>query len=331
MVIYNSNYKKNNFFNLYLSISYYVYIVLKNVLFTFILLLSLFLLIYSKKNNGIANCVRESTLFVTYPYIAITNVFNDLSDSITNNINNFLNIEKINKQLIEQNLKLKLQLFNLKILKEENYKLKEMLNVVSTENKQNYSIEKINIITNTSFTSKIEIKSNEKMKNNDLVIDKDGNLVGKIINVNDEKATILLITDHSFRIPAILEKSMTKVIVGGTFTDFLDINYFSGEKFNILDNEMIFTSNDGDIAQAGIPIGTVFKKNDKIKVKIFSNLNKLDYVIILHKKENISENLINNDIENKKIFINKDNEKQIINNKYNTQIKESIKKELNDI
>lgn len=331
MVIYNSNYKKNNFFNLYLSISYYVYIILKNVLFTFILLLSLFLLIYSKKNNDIANFVRETTISITYPYMAITNVFNDLSNSITNNINNFLNIKTINSQLIEQNLKLKLQLFKLKILEEENYKLKEILNIVSTENEQDYSIEKINIITNTSFTSKIEIRSNEKMKNNDLVIDKDGNLIGKVINVNNEKATVLLITDHSFKIPAILEKSMTKVIVNGSFTDFLDINYFSGEKFNIVDKEMVFTSDDGNIAQAGIPIGTVFKENNKVRVKIFSNLNKLDYVIILHKKENTFDNPINNDIENKKIFINKNNTEQIINNKYNTQIKESIRKELNDI
>ena len=336
MVIYNNNYNKNNFFNLYLSISYYVYILLKNILFTVIITLSLVLLIYSKKNNNIDSFVRNKLSIVLYPYVSVTNLFNVLSTYINNAITNFRNISDINDNLKKQNFKLQLELFNFELVKEENKKLKEILNVVSTKNKLDYSISKINIISNTSFTSKVEIDSNNKMKINDLVIDKNGNLIGKIINIDNNKATVLLINDSNFKIPAILEKSMTKVIVSGNYSDILDINYFLGEKFNILENEKVYTSDDGDTIQSGILIGNIIKtKDDNVKVRISTDINKIDYVIVLHKIEEIDNtinNIINNDIENKKIIIDEEDNKENKNkNIYNTTIDDSLKKELKDI
>lgn len=331
MVIYNNNYNKSNFFNLYLSISYYVYILLKNILFTFVLLLSLILLVYSKNNKNIENYTKNRILTITYPYAEIINIFDNISSGLTNSFNNFKNIKQINKDLIKQNFELQTKNFKLKILEDENKELKKLLNVLSTKNEIDYSLEKINIINQTSFSNRIEIKSNNKMKNNDLVIDEFGNLVGKVINVNAKSATILLLTDKDFKIPAILEKSMTKVIIGGNLSNMLDINYFLGEKFNILEGENAYTSDDGNISQSGILIGKVSKdKNNIIKVDIGTKLDRINYVIILHNNTYIDENLINNDIENKKILNDTKQEESIIKD-YNTVIDENLKKKLNDI
>ena len=329
MTVYNYN-DNRSFSDLYLSISYYIYIFLKNILFTVIFISSFFALVFLKNNKDVENLVRDKILYVTYPYMAVRNVFEYVFHNIDNYLVHFRDVDIINKNLVKQNFDLKTKLFGVENLEKDNQELKNILNIVLKQDKSNYTLAKINIISNSSFVSKIETKSNPLIKNNDLVVDDSGNLVGKIINSDSKKSDILLAVDPNFKIGAILADSMNKVILSGNGSNLMDINYFLGQDFNIVDGERVITSNDANVNQAGINIGIIKKIDGKFFVELTSNLTKLDYVVILHKKE---IDIIKQYIDFKVYDILKDTEKEeSINNKlYNTTVDDSIRKELNDI
>ena len=329
MTVYNYN-DNRSFSDLYLSISYYIYIFLKNILFTVIFVFSFFALVFLKNNKDVEDLVRDKILYVTYPYMAVRNVFEYVFHNIDNYLVHFRDVDIINKNLVKQNFDLKTKLFGVENLEKDNQELKNILNIVLKQDKSNYTLAKINIISNSSFVSKIETKSNPLIKNNDLVVDDSGNLVGKIINSDSKKSDILLAVDPNFKIGAILADSMNKVILSGNGSNLMDINYFLGQDFNIVEGERVITSNDANVNQAGINIGIIKKIDGKFFVELTSNLTKLDYVVILHKKE---IDIIKQYIDFKVYDILKDTEKEeSINNKlYNTTIDDSIRKELNDI
>ena len=322
MTVYNYR-DKRGIFDLYLSISYYIYVVLKKILFSLILIFSFGCLIGLRNNSALESSIRNKVLFVTYPYFAVKNVFEYMFDSINNYLIHIKDINVINNNLVKQNFNLQSQLFDAKVLERDNNELKKILNLVSTKNKTSYTVAKINIISDSGFVNKIEIKSNEFIRDNDLVLDGDANLIGKVINSNENTAEILLVNDSNFKIGAILEESMNKVIVSGNGTRFLDVSYFFGKEFNVVDGEKVITSNDGNVNQSGINIGTVRKnKNGGFSVELASNISRINYAVVLHKTE-----YVENDSDAKIYNLLKKNEDFVIknNDKYKTVIDKNMK------
>lgn len=280
--IIDNKYGKASFTN---SIAYYTKIICNRVFYSVLVLLSIFILILQKKDFKVCEGVKGFIFFVSKPEISIVKIIDSAIEKFNFTVVFFSQVNRNNKNLKKENLDLKIKLLELSTLEDENKELKTILNFVSKNYITKYTIKKINILSKNTFISraKIEVKNNDNIKENDLVIDSGGNLVGRIINVENNSAEILLLTDTLSKLPAKLEKSKIKILVEGNESENLKINFFLGEKFNIKDGEMVVTSNDGNVLRDGIPIGRVIKdKNGIFKVKINTNLSKLDYVIILH-------------------------------------------------
>ncbi len=282
--VINSKYTKTSFAN---SIAYYLKIICNRIFYTFLIILSILILILQKRDFFVIKNVKELIIFISKPEIKIINSV----DSIINNLNYtiyfFSQINKNNKILKNENLNLKIRLLKLNILEDENKELKKILNFISKNHITEYTVKKINILNKNNLINRIEIdvKNNDNIRENDIVIDNEGNLVGRIINLGDSYAEILLVTDSISRFPARLEKSKVKVLLEGNENKNLKINFFFGEKFNIKEKEDVLTSSDGNLIQEGIPIGKIVKnKRGNFKVKINTNLNKINYVVILHNK-----------------------------------------------
>ncbi len=282
--IIDNKYGKTNFAS---SIAYYLKIVCNRVFYSFLVILSILILILQKKNFHFINNTKQLIIFFSKPEILIVNGIDSIIDRLNYTIGFFSQINRNNKILKKENLNLKIKLLKLNILEDENKELKNILNFVSKNYITKYTIKKINILNKNSFINRaeIEIKNNDNISENDLVIDNYGNLVGRVINIKDNYAEILLITDNISKFPAKLENSKVKVLLEGDESKTLKINFFLGEKFNIKENENVFTSSDGDVIQEGIRIGKVVKnKNGDFKVKINTVLCKINYVVILHNK-----------------------------------------------
>lgn len=272
------------------SIGYYVKIIVNRTFYTLLIMLSFFMLM--KQNSKIIDITRNTVFFMAKPQLIIIKSCNIIINRFGYTINFFSSIRRENKIIKKENLDLKIELLKLDILEDENQELKNILNFVAKNSILDYTIKKINILNRGDFINKAQITLSEddKIKENDLVVDNEGNLVGRIVNLNNKYAEILLLTDSKSKLPAKLANSKIKVLLEGNENTNLKIGFFLGEKFNLKDGELAFTSDDGDVLQDGIPIGKIIKKkNGEFFVKINANLGSIDYVIILHNTDRHSD------------------------------------------
>lgn len=269
-----------------LSVFYYIKVIFSKMFFVILLFLSLCIFIFSKTHTNVDIIIKNNIRLVTRPHYTVFTLFNHFSIFVKDAVEYYGNLNKINKKLINDNFDLNIKLLDLKNIIKENQDLKDILHVVYTNNITNYTVKKVNIIVNNSFVNRILITKdkNDKITENDLVIDTKGNLVGKIINVKDKEAEVLLLSDRNFRVPAILEKSMVKVILMGNESNKMKIGYFLGEKVNIYENEKIYTIDDGDAVAGGVYVGEVYNNsNGEYYVDTGANLAGIDNIVILHK------------------------------------------------
>lgn len=268
------------------------------------------MLIKQKKSVDTFSWVRGTIFFISKPQIFTIKVIDGIINKFSFTVNYFSGLKKENTLLKKENLDLHIKLLNLNILTQENQDLKEVLNFTTKNDITHYTIRKINILNNKDFINKATINiEDSSTKENDLVVDSKGNLVGRIINVNGSYAEVLLLTDITSKIPAVLNNSRIKVLLTGNENKNLNIEFFLGEKFNINEGELVFTSSDGNVIQEGIVIGKVVKnKKGKFGVEINTRLDKVSNVIILHNSDNysISPSRLDNPTRNTTTNDNKD-------------------------
>ena len=191
------------------------------------------------------------------------------------------------KNLEAENLRLKLQLSQLNDVEtaltntlSENKELRKLLKVADGL-KYNYITSRLVGVNITPITSSaiIETGSNSGVKVNDLVISQDG-LVGKVVNVSDNYASVMLISDHGSRVPVVTSSSKERGILTKQGDDMLLI--YLPEEHKVEVGELVYTSGDGKIYPYGILIGRVYKVNsDGVFITLSVNLSRTEFVNIL--------------------------------------------------
>ena len=113
-------------------------------------------------------------------------------------------------------------------------------------------------------------------------------LVGKVIEVNYLTSRILLLSDLNSKIPVIIEPNEIRAILSGTGKKDGIIEY-SIKDYNLKTKAIIYTSGDGDLFKAGIPIGKIDYQNEisNNRVEFFSDFSQLKFIkVTSYKKEN---------------------------------------------
>ncbi len=105
-------------------------------------------------------------------------------------------------------------------------------------------------------------------------------LVGRIKEVGERSATVLLITDSNTRIPVISERSRIRAILAGDNTAQPTLQYLPDNQ-KPEKGERIITSDDGHVFPAGIPVGEATDlQQHKMRIIPFASLATLEYVLI---------------------------------------------------
>ncbi|GHU26903.1 hypothetical protein FACS1894152_2490 [Bacilli bacterium] len=272
---------------------YYVHVLIEKVSFSVLVISSLILLLFCKNNQSFEDKLRNIVFKQLEPAVFVVRGFSVTLENSWKMIAGLWTLKNRNGELIKENFAMKLKLLEFDILDGENAELRNILNFISRNNITSYTIKKINTIANGGINHNIQFsfdkRDTENMSEHDLVLDKNGNLVGRVINIFDGRGEILLVSDYRSRIPAKLEKSGIKVILGGNGSNLLDIGYFFNNEQDAMVGENVYTSNDGDIIQEGAMVGKIIKNNgrhskERYSVKLNSDLSILDFVIIVHRK-----------------------------------------------
>lgn len=106
-------------------------------------------------------------------------------------------------------------------------------------------------------------------------------LVGRIVEVGQRSARLLLITDLNSRIPVVIERDRTRAVLVGDNTAFPKLQYLPPE-VEAQVGDRIVTSGDARATPPGIPVGVVTSVGvDGVRVQPIADLNRLEQVVLL--------------------------------------------------
>ena len=115
----------------------------------------------------------------------------------------------------------------------------------------------------------------------------EGNLVGRVVEVNFLSARILLLNDLNSKIPVMISPKGSQAILSGNGEDKPKLEYLP-EKFELNNKNLVFTSGKDGIFFEGIPVGNAISEGNKIKVKLFSDPNQVSFVnVVLDKSSDL--------------------------------------------
>jgi rod shape-determining protein MreC len=107
------------------------------------------------------------------------------------------------------------------------------------------------------------------------------NLVGRVAEVGDRSARILLLTDINSHIPVIIEGTRAKAILSGDNSDRPRLAYLSPNSNAAVGNRIV-TSGHGGAFPPGMPVGVIASIQDGIvRVEPFVHRYQLEYVTVV--------------------------------------------------
>ena len=106
--------------------------------------------------------------------------------------------------------------------------------------------------------------------------------VGRVTEVGDRAARILLLTDLNSRVPVAFDGSRERAVLAGDNSDRPRLLYLP-EQSAVKIGERIVSSGNGGIFPPGLPIGIVSAIEDGIvRVEPYAELSRLDYLRIVN-------------------------------------------------
>lgn len=122
--------------------------------------------------------------------------------------------------------------------------------------------------------------SAQGVKKDSAAISENG-LLGRIVDVGDSSARILLLSDINSRVPVITERAREKSILVGNNTGLPTLSYLTVAS-KIKEGERVITSGDGGVFPAGIPVGVVTKVDTGgVTVQPFVDAASVEYVSVV--------------------------------------------------
>jgi len=191
-----------------------------------------------------------------------------------------ISVYKENRELKIKLEKLKNKDFQTLYLQTENKRLQD---IIQLEKKSAFTTVAARVILdkNSPYLNSVIINrgSGSRIKLGMPVLS-EGNLVGRVVEVNFLSSRILLLNDLNSKIPVMISPKGSQAILSGRGEDKPKLEYLP-EKFELSDKNLVFTSGKDGIFFEGIPVGNVIFEDNKIKVKLFSDPNQLSFINVI--------------------------------------------------
>ena len=258
---------------------------LKNITIITIVILSFFLIIFSKSDLFIINSVKDISSNIINPVTKIISSPVKVMTNIVNEFNKFKTLKFENKMLQEEIIRLKkwqtLAIQNSR----ENIVLKKLLQ--ATDN--NLNLVKTASLTNRNdafFSKLININAGyeNKIKKNMSAINERG-LVGKIIETNKNNSRILLLTDPNMSVSVkTISDGQFSLLSGAGDNKYLVSSFIKNNKMPKI-GDIVVTSGTAQIFPVDLLVGKIEKiEDDRFFVLPFVDFNNIDYVQIVTSK-----------------------------------------------
>ena len=213
---------------------------------------------------------------VSYPVRAAGEFFGDMTGITA--------LRAENERLVKENVRLKEWYRSAIALSAENKSLKRMMNA-SFERPAAFLTTRVIADHNRAFsqTLLVPVGSGQGVQKNQAVLSENG-LIGRVIEVGERSARILLVTDINSRIPVMVEGQDLHAVLAGGNTASPALAHLPAEAMSeakIANGMTVMTSGKGGIFPPGLPIGrAVLQEDGDVHVDLLSDLGRLFIVQI---------------------------------------------------
>jgi len=203
--------------------------------------------------------------------------------TVSKGIQNFQELVVIREEnaiLKQQNARLMQWQTVARKLQAENVALQNLLGVVHDQS-ANYVSARVIAGSAGAFSNMLIVNAgtNDGVRKGQAVTS-DRGIIGRISEVSNRSARVLLLTDINSRIPVLIENNRTRAIMTGTNTSRTKLIHLPPGA-RVTPSDRIITSGHGGAFPSGLPVGIVASVSDGgIEVQLFADYAKLEFVRI---------------------------------------------------
>jgi rod shape-determining protein MreC len=253
--------------------------------FVVCLLLSLFMVMEDEDEQPVFyNKIKSKTLELFEPIFSFSTSSIHQVSSFVQEVGNIFTIRKDYQTLKARNNFLENYFYLYKQIEGENQALRKQLNFTDSIATYQYTTAQIIARSNNHYNQEITINAgNDQDIQKWQIVLANNNFIGRVVQVNENTANILLITDYDSRIPVKGVRSRTTFIAGGQATPELTCNYLHDQILE--ENEVVITAGDNPLIISNLIIGIIVKKDDHFYIKPNINLDQIEFVQILKQSQ----------------------------------------------
>ncbi|MBI1326909.1 MAG: rod shape-determining protein MreC [Alphaproteobacteria bacterium] len=241
---------------------------------------SAILLLFSLQKPVSSSAMRVSIMNMVAPVaFAISRPMQVVSDWV-NDISGLANMKAENARLVAENKKLRAWYEKALLLQTKNKNLEGLLKVLPA-------------VEHTQLTARVMAENNglyiralmldagaeKNIQAGQAVMGEEG-LLGRILNAGINNSEIILLSDISSRIPAVVEDTTIQAVAAGTNGETLSLAHLPTNTV-IEEGARLLTSGRGGMLPEGLLIGTVHKQGDNYIVKTAAHPDQAAYVTVL--------------------------------------------------
>jgi rod shape-determining protein MreC len=254
----------------------------------FLLLLSISTIILDYKYNQITYIRFVINDLIIYPINKVSSLPKTFINELITESSDIKDLELELKILEKENIYLKIKLQELNSLRSENIRLRKISKASNITSKKQTIVK---VISNTASPNKrvVSIDKGEKygVYIGQNVIGVDG-LVGQVIETAFVSSKVILITESTHTVPAVVDRTGDNILVTGHTDDGKLIVPYAEMGVDIIVGDIISTSGVANRFKAKIPIGIVVKKTsnrDKefsdIEIKPLEKIGQMSELILI--------------------------------------------------
>lgn len=255
--------------------------ILQRSAFLALIALSIALLFLGKANVGVIEALRTRTTDILTPVLVTISEPVDAFHKAVSRVQRLTSLIEENERLREENARLLRWQAVGRTLEQENENYRQLLNALSDPLVLPITARVVGD-SGGPFVRTLLVNAGRRdgVHVGQAVVAPLG-LVGRIAEVGDRSARVLLLTDLNSRIPVVLEQSRHKGILVGDNSAFPRLEFLPATAA-VAPGDRVVTSGDGGMLPAGRPIGIISSVTDqRVRVQTFTDWSRLEYVSVL--------------------------------------------------
>jgi rod shape-determining protein MreC len=253
----------------------------KNIVFLFYIIFCSLLMNLSYYHPEKFSQPRNFAVQALKPILSVASMPASWLSNASQNTTLYFNTVEQNKYLKQENEVLQQWYRKSLSLEAENERLRTLLGQVANSRESSPLLVQPFTDANSPFARSLLINAgaSQGIQKGQEVVNHEG-LVGRIIHVFEDHARVLLITDHTFRLPARILEHRTRALVKGTNGPQLEIMLVENARAKMHSGMTVVTSGMDGAFMADIPVGSVKKSGNDFIVIPDVDFSKLEHLIV---------------------------------------------------